>query len=155
MKRTSRRVLLPLVMLLSSAVSAHTQTETIITKQETDMIFGIKRSAWEAHVRQMIHPKGWRMRLMPQETGTGYAAFDPATGVGLSVQPLFPDETNPPDMIIVGSWYPIGRTRFTPAIVADIEKAAQRDLGPGYSVSAKTASMGNFEGVELMVTRKK
>jgi hypothetical protein len=151
MMRTS---LLSLLLLLCLAVCAQAQSETIISKQDADMMFGMNRSAWESYAQRMNPPLGWRARLLPQSTGTGFAAFDPATGMGLTVQPLFANETDPPDMIVVGSWYPVGRLRLTPALVADTERAAQRDLGPGYSVSASSAKLPELEGIQLRVSRK-
>src|SRR4029077_577263 len=91
-----RRSLLFLMLILCPAVAA-AQRETIISKQDADAIFAMNRRAWESYAKQMPHPLGGRMILLPQETGTGFAAFDPATGIGLTVQPLFPNETDPPD----------------------------------------------------------
>jgi hypothetical protein len=146
---------LSLLLLLCLAVCAQAQVKTIISKQDADKMFGMNRSAWESYAKRMTHPLGWRTRLLPQDTGTGFAAFDPTTGMGLSVQPLFENETGPPGMIVVGSWYPVGRLRLTPALAADTERAAQRDLGPGYSVSASSVKLPGLEGIELMVSRAK
>jgi hypothetical protein len=52
------------------------------------------------------------------------------------VQPLFVNETDPPAIIVIGSWYRAGRPRITSALIADIERAARADLGPDYSVEA-------------------
>ena len=146
--------LLVLTLLLCPSVAA-AQPETIISKQDADAIFSMNRSAWESYAKRMTHPLGWRTRLLPQDTGTGFAAFDPATGMGLTVQPLFSNDTDPPDAIVVGSWYPVGRVRFTPAFVADVERASQRDLGPRYSVSASSKKLAGLEGIELLVSREK
>jgi hypothetical protein len=126
-----------------------------ISKQNADAIFGMNRRTWESYAKQMTHPLGWRSRLLPQETGTAFAAFDPATGTGLTVQPLFSNDTDPPDMIVFSSWYPVGRLPLTPDFVTDVERVVQRDLGPGYSVSASTAKLPGLEGIELMVNRKR
>lgn len=142
------------LLVLCLPLSAPAQEE-IISKADADRIFGMNRPAWEAHAKLLAPPSGWTMRLLPQSTGTGFAAYDPATGMGLSVQPLYPNDNDPPDMIVVGSWYPAGRLRFTPERVAEIERAAQRDLGPGYTVSASTTRRGEIEGVELLVRRER
>lgn len=143
------------LVVLSLPPSARSQDEIIISKADADRMFGMTRPAWEAYAKQMDPPPGWTMRLLPQPTGTGFAAYDPATGMGLSVQPLYRNDNDPPDMIVVGSWYPAGRFRFTPERVAEIERAARRDLGPGYAVSASTPQQGGIEGVELLVTRQR
>ena len=143
------------LLVLCSPLSTYAQDETIISKADADRIFGMNRPAWEVYAKHLDPPPGWTMRLLPQTTGTGFAAYDPATGMGLSVQPLYPNDNDPPDMIVVGSWYPAGRFRFTPERVAGIERAAQRDLGPGYAVSASTTRQREIEGVELLVTRQR
>jgi hypothetical protein len=58
-------------------------------------------------------------------------------------------------MLVVGSYYPPGFRRFTEEVVKQIERAAQLDLGPAYSVSANHAKLPgtNLEGVELTVMR--
>ena len=104
--------------------------------------------------RQVAPPDGWTLRLFPYDTGTGLARFNRSTGVGVGVQPLFTDQ-GALEMLVVGSYYPPGFRRFTEEVVKQIERAAQLDLGPAYSVSANHAKLPgtNLEGVELTVMR--
>lgn len=144
----------PLVMMVSTAYSQ----ERIVNKQDADRIFTLNRSQWEAEAKQMVHPDGWKVRLSPMETGTGLMAFDPNTGIGLAVKPLFRDRQNPPDMLVVGSYYPAGTFRnFSDQRKRDMEAAARADLGPAYAVSISFNKMPSpppgFDVVEVIITR--
>jgi hypothetical protein len=150
--------LLALFLPLCIVAQAAAQTDKIISKHEADMMFSLNHTGWEAYARQMTHPPQWQMRLTPHETGTSFAVFDSNTGVGLTVQPLFANETDPPAIIVIGSWYRAGRLRITPALIADIERAARADLGPNYSVEAAPAQLPGVDGIpgiELKVTQRK
>jgi hypothetical protein len=130
-------------------------SEEIITKQDADYIFSLNRGEWEAYAKRMVHPDGWKVRLSPQDTGTGVMSFDPNRGFGLSVQPLYSDNKGPPTMVIVGSYYPLGfLPDFTDHFKKSLEKDASDDLGPAYSVMASYTKMPPFEVIELIVTRK-
>ena len=128
-------------------------SETIISKEDADYIFSLTRPQWEAYAQRMVHPEGWEQRLSPHDTGTSVMANDPKTGFGLSVQPLYNNETSPLNMLIVGSYFPLGTfSRFTDERKHEIAAAAKKDLGQKYEVSAIFAKRPPFEVVELMVT---
>lgn len=74
---------------------------------------------WEAYAKRMIHPNGWKVRLSTYDTGTGVMSFDPNTGIGLSVQPLYDSHDKPLTILIVGSYYPLGSL---PAFTEDFKK---------------------------------
>jgi hypothetical protein len=82
-------------------------------------------------------------------------ARDPATGIGLSVQPLYSDDTGPPAMLIVGTFYP--RDKLPPnlaSLAADIGREAQRDLGSAYAVSSRYVRLSpSLEGIELTLVK--
>ncbi len=82
-------------------------------------------------------------------------AVDPSTGFGLSVQPLYTDNTSPPFMLIVGSYYPLGSLpEFTNEFKQRVEHEASEDLGAAYSVSAAYTKMPPLEAIELTVLKK-
>src|SRR3990172_769352 len=146
------RAALPL--LLAGGVPSEARGR-IVNKQDADRIFGLNRSQWEAEAKQMVHPDGWKVRLSPVETGTGGMAFDPKTGMGLAVQPLFRDWQSPPEMLVVGSYYPAGTfPKFNERLKRDMEAAARSDLGPAYSVSISFTRMASpapgFDVVEVL-----
>ena len=135
---------------MSFTVSA----ENIVSKADADHIFSLNRPAWEAYAERMIHPDGWKVQRSRHDTGTAVTAFDEKTNTGLSIQPLYHDDVNPPDELIVGSFYPKGTLQpFTPEFKKKLELGAQEDLGSDYSVSASHADVSSWEGIELTVVR--
>lgn len=144
-------------LVLGSTVGVSAE-ERIVTKQDADRIFQLNRTEWNGQAKQMFHPEGWKLRLNPLETGTTVMAFEPKTGMGLSVQPLFPGPQGPPNMLIVGSYYPAGTFReFTDELKRRMEADARADLGPGYSVSISFSRMAapppGLDVVEVIITR--
>ena len=130
-------------------------SERIINKQDADYIFSLNRPGWERYVQRMVHPDGWKVRFGHHETGTSVMAFDPNTGIGLSVQPLYNNDDSPPTFLIVGSYYPLGSLpAFTDDFKSNLEREAAKDLGPAYSVSASYSKMPPFESIELMIKRR-
>jgi hypothetical protein len=73
--------------------------ETIISKKDADYVFSLTRPEWEKHSKKFFAP-GWIVRSTKHETGIAVMGFDQSTGVGLSVQPFFQNDHNPPDMVI-------------------------------------------------------
>jgi len=129
--------------------------ERIINKEAADYIFGLNKAGWESYAQRMIHPAGWKVRLMHHDTGTAVMAFDPNTGMGLSIQPLYESHDKPPTVLIVGSYYPLGfLPAFTEAFKNSLEKEASADLGSVYTVSATYVKFPSFEGIELTITKK-
>ncbi len=122
-------ILASLVAVLMLTTAAAGGQERIVNKQDADRIFGLNRAEWNAQAKHMVHPEGWRVRLRPLETGTRVIAFDPKTRMGLSVQPLFLGAQGPPDVLLVGSFYPAGTFReFSEHLKREMEAAARSDL---------------------------
>lgn len=129
--------------------------EKIINKDDADYIFGLTRVEWEKYAKRMIPPNGWKIRLLPHDTGTGVMSFDPNIGIGFSVQPLYDKRDSPPAILIVGSYYPIGSLpEFSEDFKKKLEIDAATDLGSTYAVSASYTKTPPFEGIELTVTKK-
>lgn len=129
--------------------------ERIVKEEDVERIYALNRAGWESYAKGMVQPEGWKLQLQPHDTGTGVAAFNAKTGMGLGIQPLYHDEVSGPAMLVVSSYYPLGTF---PSLMEDefrrgLEAVAQGDLGPGYSVRAITKKAGRFEIVELMVSR--
>ncbi len=150
-----KAICLTLVLLFSLPLFADAiGAEKITARADVELIFSMRKAEWEAYAPRIADPK-WKVRLKQMETGTGVMAFDPSTGMGLSIQPLYVDDKSPPAMLVVGSFYPKGRI---PANLSElqrqIEQEAQRDLGDMYAVSARYVKMPpSLEGIELSVTR--
>jgi hypothetical protein len=129
--------------------------ETIISKTDADHVFGLTRPEWERESKTFIAP-GWTVRSAKHETGSQIIGLDPSTGIGLSIQPLYKDDHNPPDLVIVGNYFPIGTLPpMTETLKKDMEVAAQKDLSLTYSVRLNYTKMENIEAIELILTRKK
>ncbi len=127
---------------------------TLVSREDTSYIFSLNKHQWEAYATRVAHPPDWNLSLTPNDTGTAVIAFDPATGVGMSIQPLYADEENPPEVVIFGSYYPRGTLpEFTDDLQRQTEEQAEQDLGSPYRVAASYGSYPFGEGVELTVTK--
>src|SRR5437867_315469 len=60
--------------------------ERIVNKQDADRIFTFNKAQWNAYAEQIGYPQDWKIRLNRLDTGTGVMAYDPKTGVWLSIQ---------------------------------------------------------------------
>lgn len=135
-------------------VSGSSLAETLVSRTDTAYIFSLNKQGWERYATQVTHPPSWNVSLSPHDTGTSVMAFDPATGVGLSIQPMFRDEENPPELLIFGSYYPSGSLPpFTSELQRQTEEQAEEDLGSQYSVAASYGSNPFGEGIELLIKR--
>jgi hypothetical protein len=131
--------------------------EKIISKKDVDLIFGLKKDKWEdeweKECKKFFAP-GWTVRSGEHDTGKHVAAYNPSTGVGLSIQPLYTNEHSLPEMVIVGSHFPVGvLAPMTEEIQKEMEAAAQQDLGETYRVRLIYRRLENLESIELMLTK--
>jgi hypothetical protein len=146
------------VLIIVALIVAPTaaSSETIISKEDADRIFSMTKAQWEAYARKVNNPPGWKFAVSNHDTGAGLMGFDPKTGRGLSVQPLYPHNNCPPFELVVGSYYPVGSfPQFTDQLKRQLEQAAMKDLGPEYSVTASSVKLPKFDGVELLVYKAK
>lgn len=138
------------------AIAMNALAEKIVTKEDTNHIFSLNRIGWEAYVKHMTFPEGWKARTNQLDTGTGVMAYDASTGFGLSVQPLFSNPQKPPDILIVGSHYPKGTLQNTDAqFKQKVKDDAEQDLGNEYSISVSVSISPLFETVELAITKNR
>ncbi|MBI4379879.1 MAG: hypothetical protein HY574_01620 [candidate division NC10 bacterium] len=144
-----------LVIGLSSLQGRVEAQETIISKKDADYVFSLTRPEWEKDSQKFFVP-GWVKKSTKHETGVAVMGFDQSTGFGLSVQPFFQNDDNPPHLVIVGNYFPI-RTLppMTDELKKDMEVAAQKDLGLMYSVRLNYTKMEKIEAIELILTKKK
>ena len=151
-----RQLLLAVALVAGVALSGIVLADTLISKAEVERLFAMRRSEWDAYAPRLADPK-WKIRLSESSTGVGVMAFDPSTGLGMSVQPLYTDETGPPMMLVVGTFYPAGKPPASlSASRKELERKARRDLGSRYLVRARPVSLPpSWEGIELTVTRPK
>jgi len=144
-----------LVIGLSSLQGRVEAQETIISKKDADHVFSLTRPEWEKQSKKFFAP-GWTVRSAKHETGSQIVGFDPSTGFGLSIQPAYKNDHNPPDLVIVGNYFPIGTLPpMTDELKKDMEVAAQKDLGLTYSVQLNYTKVENIEAIELILTKEK
>ena len=68
--------------------------ERTISKQEVDQIFALTKGQWNERAIRIREQPG---RILHEgDSGNTVGSFDPKTGMGLSVQPMFRDDTGPP-----------------------------------------------------------
>jgi len=146
------------LVLLAVTVGPSAGQERLVSKKDADRIFGLNRTQWEAEARRMVDSQTWKVLPGPGEQGTGVMATDPKTGVGLAVRPSFRNPQEPPETLIVGSYYPVGTfRRFSDQTRREMESAAGSDFGSAYSVSVAFSSTPSpapgFDVVEVIITR--
>ena len=151
-----RPLLLGIALVAGAALSGTVLADTIISKAEVERLFAMRKAEWDAYAPRLADPK-WKIRLNESSTGVGVMAFDPSTGFGMSVQPLYTDDKGPPMVLVVGTFYPTGKPPASLSVPQkELERKARRDLGSRYLVWARPVSLPPaWEGVELTVTRPK
>jgi hypothetical protein len=104
LKNLTYPVVLALVF-LGIGIELQAAQETIISKKDADFVFGLTKSEWEKNAPKFFAP-GWEVRLSKHETGTMVVGYDPANGYGMSVQPMYRNDCDKPEMVIVGTISP-------------------------------------------------
>jgi len=150
-------IIIALIAALTMMPYSAGSQELVINKQDVDRIFGLKLAEWNAQAKQFQHPLGWEVQVSPPlDTGVIAGAFDPKSGMGLSIQPLFRNGQEPPDMLIVGNYFPPGTFEFTEKMKQGMETATRKDLGVGYSVRISfkktTSPPPGFDNIDIMIT---
>lgn len=145
--------LLTLVLALTVATTAFAQS--ILSRDEADLIFNLDRAGWEAYAKEIGVPRGWEIDLKPVETGTKLIAADRLRGIVLSMQPFYDNDKGPPDMLIVGTNYPRGTyPELTEERRQGLETDILEDLGSKYSALISFKDTGLMEGFNIIVTKE-
>ncbi len=128
---------------------------TIISKRDTDYVFSLTRPVWEQQSKTFF-PRSWLVRSTKHDTGTQIIGFDPSNGIGLSIRPLYQNDYDPPDTLVVDHYFPVGSLPpMTDELKNEMEGAAQKDLGSTYSVRLNYTKTEKLEAIELIVTKTK
>jgi len=136
------------------SVGHEVSSEKIINKEDVDHIFGLTKPEWEAYAKKVTYPQGWKTRLSHHDTGTQVMAFDSSTESGLSLQTFYNDDKSPPDVLIIGIYYPLGTLpTFDDKFKEELARKARENLGSDYSISANLVKMEKLEGVEFIIGR--
>jgi len=131
---------------------ANDQPERLLNKANVDRTFSFNKAQWSQAAAQMIAP-GWTVRVYEHESSAQITGFDPSTGMALSIQPLFKDDARPPDMVIVGNYFPLGLLPpVTDNLKSKMESVARREIGAAYSLCLNHQIKDNLEMFEFSIT---
>jgi len=125
--------------------------EQIISKQEVDHLFSLTKSQWQTESVKFVAPSSVG-KTTESTSGNLVAAYDPSTGIGRFTQPLYPNENEPPALVIMGFYYPPGSLPpMTAELQKDIETQVQTELGDDYSVQLRYSKTEDHECIELQL----
>ena len=129
--------------------------EKLLTKPQADEVFSFTKPQWEARAAgSSLVPIDWHIRFSRHDTGLQIIGYEPITGFGFSVQPLYANDTDPPIMVIIRNYFLPGKLfPVTDQLQQGIEAAAQRSLGPTYKVKLKCGKLENFDSLEFTLTK--
>ena len=126
--------------------------ETLITKSDVDRVFSLNKAQWAETAALMIAP-GWTLHITDHHTGAHIIGFSPDKGVGLSIQPFFRDEKRPPDMVVVGNYFPLGLLPpMTEQLKREMEALVQKEISSAYSLNLKHEIQDKMEMIEIVIT---
>ena len=126
--------------------------EMLLNKADVDRVFSFNKAQWTQAAPQMI-ATGWNVRVYEHESGVQIIGYDPSTGVGLSIMPMFRDETSLPDMVVVENYLPIGTLPpTTDATRQEMELIAQKEIGAAYLLRLKHEIKDDLEVFEFLIT---
>lgn len=121
--------------------------EPMVGKKEVDFLFALKMSEWQKGAKKFF-ACDWNITSGEHETGNRVIGFHPSTGLGVSVQPMYSNDDDPPFMIIVGNYIPLGGLPpITGDAIKDINASMRHNLGSAYNVRC---SYRTFEGMGLL-----
>jgi hypothetical protein len=128
--------------------------EKLLTKAQVDEVFSFTRPQWEAGAAVRFVPMGWHVQFSRHDTGLQVIGYEPLTGFGFSVQPLYANDTDSPVVVIIGNYFLYGKLPpMTEDLQKDIETAAKSSLGPAYNVKLRCGKIENFESLEFILTK--
>jgi hypothetical protein len=105
-------------------------------------------------VARSVLPPGWQSHMTQHGTGLQVIGFDPTSGMGWSLQPLYENETEPPLKLIVGCYLPPFQLRcMTDVLKLGARSVAQDLLGPSYEVKVSSTHVDKFDLLEFLISR--
>jgi hypothetical protein len=105
-------------------------------------------------VARSVLPPGWQSHMTQHGTGLQVIGFDPTSGMGWSLQPLYENETEPPLKLIVGCYLPPFQLRcMTDVLKLGARSVAQDLLGPSYEVKVSSTHVDKFYLLEFLISR--
>ena len=131
---------------------ANGQPDVLLSKADVDRVFSFNKKQWSEAAGQMMSPI-WNVRVHEHDSGAEIIGFDPDSGIGLSVMPFFRDDSRPPDMVIVGNYFPFGTLPpMTDVLKREMEIVASKEIGAAYSLTVKYEVTDKFQVIEFLIT---
>ena len=131
----------------------HAQQQSTISKKDADLIFSLTKAEWKSNAHKFF-ARGFEIKLREQDSGTEINAYDPSSGYGISVRPIYLNDQDKPEMLIVGNYVPLG---FLPPMTDDFKRAIEatvlKDLGPVYSARLTHSRTESSEVIEISINR--
>jgi hypothetical protein len=128
--------------------------ERLPTKQEVDRLFSLTKAEWQAEAGKFF-PSGYMIQHGKHETGLQVIGYDPATGFGFSIQPLYDNDVDPPFMVIIGNYFPAGQlSALTDELKSDMIQQAEKHLEGAYTVQVgQPPNMNDMQGIEFVLSK--
>jgi hypothetical protein len=123
-----------------------------VTKKDVDFLFGLKISEWQANAKKFF-ACDWNTTSGEFETENRVMGFHPSTGMGVSVQPMYSSDDDPPFMIIIGNYIPLGDLPpITDDTVSHINASLRHQLGSAYNVQCSYRDIDEMGILEIVLT---
>jgi hypothetical protein len=124
-----------------------------VSKEDIDFLFGLKVSEWQMHAKKFF-ACDWNTTSGELETENRVMGFHPSTGMAVSVQPMYSSDDDPPFMIIVGNYIPLGDLPpITDDAVNSINAAVRQHLGSAYNVRCSYRTVDQMGILEMVLTQ--
>jgi hypothetical protein len=124
-----------------------------VGQKDVDFLFGLKTCEWQTHAKEFF-ACDWNTTCGEHQTGNRLIAFHPPTGIGVSVQPMYSNNDDPPFMIIVGHYIPLAESPpITDDAVNRISASVRQQLGAAYNVRCSYSTIEQLGVVEIVLTQ--
>ena len=141
------------VVLLLMSLDLQAQQQSTISKNDADLIFSLTKAEWKSSAHKFF-ALGFEVKLRERDSGTEINAYDPSSGYGISVRPIYLNDQDKPEVLIVGNYVPMGLLPpMTDAFKRSIEASVLKDLGPVYSARLTHSRTERSEVIEISINR--
>ena len=123
-----------------------------LSKKDVDFLFSLKMSEWHTKAKKFF-ACDWNTTAGELETGNRIMGLHPSTGMGVSLQPMYSGDDDPPFMIIIGNYIPLGDLPpITDDAVNHISASVRHQLGTAYNVRCSYSTFERLGVVEIVLT---
>jgi hypothetical protein len=124
----------------------------MVSEKDVDFLFGLKMSEWQKDAKKFF-ACDWNT-TSGHDAANRVMAFHPSSGMGVSVQPMYSNDDDPPFMIIVGNCFPLGGLPpITDDAITDINTSVRHTLGSAYNVRCSYRTFGGMGLLDIVLTQ--